>query len=99
MINTGEQNAATMEMPGPDWETVYELCRLAEYGVEMDMFVSDPWVVLAEIGQTDAPQSIANGYLPLLPRQAEAAKRLLEQELVQDSAMKVVQFTTRKKAH
>lgn len=96
MTNAGEQNVATMEMPGPDWETVYALCRLAEYGIEMDTFVSDPWVVLTEVGQTDAPQSIADGYLPLLPRQAELAKQLLEQELALESAAKVVQFTSKK---
>lgn len=96
MTKTGEQNVATIGVSGADWEMVYALCRLADHGIEMEVFVLDPWVVLTEVGQTDAPQSIADGYLPLLPRQAELAKQLLEQELALESAAKVVQFTSKK---
>lgn len=75
------------------WEQVYTKCRLAQHGVSLREFVSNPWKVLAQHGQSAAPESIANGYEPLLPRQAEVARRLVAEELVEeDIHQKVVPF-------
>lgn len=58
------------------WTEVFEACRLGEQGERLEEFLRDPWTVLRRHGQESAPECLANGFRPLLPRQAVVARRL-----------------------
>jgi hypothetical protein len=58
------------------WAGVYTACRLTQMGLRFDEFVMSPWEHLNRCGQSSAPACLAMGLLPLLPAQAEVARRL-----------------------
>ena len=60
------------------WTEVFEACRLSEQGERLEEFLRDPWTVLRRHGQESAPECLAKGFLPLLPRQAAVARRLAD---------------------
>jgi len=59
-----------------NFDAIYKLCGLHKRGVTREQFRAHPFAVLARFNQTGAPDSIANGYLPLLPAQADVAARI-----------------------
>ena len=67
------------------WASIYHACRLFEDGLNFDVFVQSPQHWLHLHGQEQAPQSMANGYQPLLPKQAVIARQIREQERTQDA--------------
>jgi len=67
-----------MEKTREYWSAVFEACRLGEQGEGLEDFLADPWAVLRRHGQESAPECLANGFRPLLPRQAAVARRLAE---------------------
>lgn len=56
------------------WGDVFAACRLAGEGVSFEEFLTDPRAVLEAHGQEDAPEIMAQGFLPLLPAQARARR-------------------------
>ena len=60
------------------WTEVFEACRLGERGERLEDFLRDPWTVLCRHGQESAPECLANGFRPLLPRQVAVARKLAE---------------------
>lgn len=93
----GEQ--AKQQPEQASWQRIYDECRLKECGVEFHKFISDPWGVLTRCGQFGAPASIANGFKPLLPKQAAVAKRLHNSERRQALHAVYFRITGRRLAH
>ena len=59
------------------WGEVYVQCNFGLlYGVWFHEFLENPRKHLARVGQDAAPQSILNGFPPLLPAQLEVKKRI-----------------------
>ncbi len=58
---------------------VYTAARLSELGVSFKEFLDGPEEALERVGQGGAMESIAKGFLPLLPAQARVAQRLAGQ--------------------
>lgn len=73
-----EYNTETAGVADRCWIEVYDFCRFAEVGVPLEMFLADPERILREQGQEGALESIRAGHRPLLPKQAEIARRLRE---------------------
>lgn len=71
-----EYNTETTGAAGRYWIEVYDFCRFAKTGIPLEMFLADPERILREQGQEGALESIRAGHLPLLPKQAEIARRL-----------------------
>lgn len=65
------------------WGEIFVSARIIEFGITFERFLKDPWKHLMSCGQESAPDSIAEGMLPLLPAQAEVARRVRENELRQ----------------
>ncbi|MEW5824943.1 MAG: hypothetical protein AB1766_11465 [Pseudomonadota bacterium] len=59
------------------WADVFMACHLAREGLRFEDFLADPQGQLNRYGMDDAPQIIAEGYLPLLPNQARLRRQLL----------------------
>ncbi|MBU3052094.1 hypothetical protein KDV73_01890 [Providencia stuartii] len=62
------------------WGEIFVSARIIEFGISFERFLKDPWKHLMSCGQESAPDSIAEGMLPLLPAQAEVARRIRESE-------------------
>lgn len=56
------------------WGDVYRACRIEQTGLSFERFLEKPWEHLRRLGQEGAVESMAAGYLPLLPRQAKIAR-------------------------
>ena len=52
--------------------------------MDLDAFISAPWVHLASAGQEAYFRSTGNGYRPLLPEQARIAKRIRAMDMARD---------------
>ncbi|HHC7417896.1 TPA: hypothetical protein ACN3ZQ_001080 [Vibrio cholerae] len=63
------------------WGEIFVSARIIEFGITFERFLKDPWKHLLTCGQESAPDAIAEGMLPLLPAQAEVARRIWESEL------------------
>ncbi|MEW6178272.1 MAG: hypothetical protein AB1670_06530 [Pseudomonadota bacterium] len=64
------------------WAEVFQACRLTEEGVNFEDFLATPRAILHAFGMADAPEVMADGFLPLLPRQARVRARLERPEPV-----------------
>ncbi|MEW6446032.1 MAG: hypothetical protein AB1479_08375 [Pseudomonadota bacterium] len=64
------------------WAEVFQACRLTEEGVNFEDFLATPRAILHNLGMGDAPDIMAAGFLPLLPRQARLRARLERPEPV-----------------
>ncbi|MEW5837796.1 MAG: hypothetical protein AB1717_03070 [Pseudomonadota bacterium] len=64
------------------WADVFQACRLAGEGVSFEDFLATPRAILHAFGMSDAPDIMADGFLPLLPRQARARMQLERPEPV-----------------
>lgn len=62
------------------WGEIFVSARIIEFGITFERFIKDPWKHLMSCGQESAPDGIAEGMLPLLPAQAEVARRIRESE-------------------
>ncbi len=62
------------------WGEIFVSARIIEFGITFERFLKDPWKHLMSCGQESAPDAIAAGVLPLLPAQAEVARRIRESE-------------------
>ncbi len=62
------------------WGEIFVSARIIEFGLTFARFLKDPWKHLMAWGQEAAPDAIAEGMLPLLPAQAEVARRIRESE-------------------
>ncbi|TVL08772.1 hypothetical protein AYI82_10600 [Shewanella algae] len=62
------------------WGEIFISARIIEFGITFERFLKDPWKHLMSCGQESAPDAIAAGMLPLLPAQAEVARRIRESE-------------------
>ncbi|KPN77841.1 hypothetical protein AEA42_05990 [Shewanella sp. Sh95] len=62
------------------WGEIFVSARIIEFGITFECFLKDPWKHLMSCGQESAPDAIAEGMLPLLPAQAEVARRIRESE-------------------
>ncbi|MBE4801550.1 hypothetical protein HJ165_07680 [Vibrio parahaemolyticus] len=62
------------------WGEIFVSARIIEFGISFEGFLKDPWKHLMSCGQESAPDAIAAGMLPLLPAQAEVARRVRESE-------------------
>ena len=62
------------------WGEIFVSARIIEFGITFERFLKDPWKHLMSCGQVSAPDAIAQGMLPLLPAQAEVARRIRESE-------------------
>ncbi|WP_256956470.1 hypothetical protein [Vibrio diabolicus] len=62
------------------WGEIFVSARIIEFGITLERFLKDPWKHLMFCGQESAPDAIAEGMLPLLPAQAEVARRIRESE-------------------
>lgn len=62
------------------WGEIFVSARIIEFGITFERFLKDPWKHLMSCGQESAPDVIAEGMLPLLPAQAEVARRIRESE-------------------
>lgn len=49
------------------WGEIFVSARIIEFGITFERFLKDPWKHLMSCGQESAPDSIAEGMLPLLP--------------------------------
>ena len=58
------------------WGEVFQACHLSDEGVSFEDFLATPRAILHTFGMSDAPEVMASGFLPLLPRQARARARL-----------------------
>ncbi|MEX6210110.1 hypothetical protein [Providencia hangzhouensis] len=63
------------------WGEIFVSARIIEFGITFERFLKDPWKHLMSCGQESAPDAIAEGMLPLLPAQAEVARRVRESDL------------------
>ncbi|HFG1794531.1 TPA: hypothetical protein ACGF4Q_001016 [Vibrio cholerae] len=63
------------------WGEIFVSARIIEFGITFERFLKDPWKHLMSCGQESAPDAIAEGMLPLLPAQAEVARRIRESDL------------------
>lgn len=63
------------------WGEIFVSARIIEFGITFEHFLKDPWKHLMSCGQESAPDAIAEGMLPLLPAQAEVARRVRESDL------------------
>lgn len=63
------------------WGEIFVSARIIEFGITFERFLKDPWKHLMSCGQESAPDAIAEGMLPLLPAQAEVARRIQESDL------------------
>jgi hypothetical protein len=63
------------------WGEIFVSARIIEFGITFERFLKDPWKHLMSCGQESAPGVIAEGMLPLLPAQAEVARRVRESDL------------------
>ncbi len=61
------------------WGEIFVSARIIEFGITFERFLKDPWKHLMSCGQESAPDAI-EGMLPLLPAQAEVARRVRESE-------------------
>lgn len=62
------------------WAEIYHATRLSEEGVPFEAFIQAPHEHLGAYGQSEAPESMRQGYEPLLPAQARVARRLRAHE-------------------
>ncbi|HAS3599359.1 hypothetical protein [Vibrio parahaemolyticus] len=62
------------------WGEIFVSARIIEFGISFERFLKDPWKHLMSCGQESAPDAIAEEMLPLLPAQAEVARRIRESE-------------------
>jgi hypothetical protein len=62
------------------WGEIFVSAHIIEFGITFERFLKDPWKHLMSCGQESAPDAIAEGMLPLLPAQAEVARRIRESE-------------------
>jgi hypothetical protein len=62
------------------WGEIFVSGRIIEFGISFERFLKDPWKHLMSCGQESAPDAIGEGMLPLLPAQAEVARRIRESE-------------------
>jgi hypothetical protein len=62
------------------WGEIFVSARIIEFRITFERFLKDPWKHLMSCGQESAPDAIAEGMLPLLPAQAEVARRVRESE-------------------
>jgi len=62
------------------WGEIFVSARIIECGITFELFLKDPWKHLMSCGQESATDAIAEGMLPLLPAQAEVARRIRESE-------------------
>ncbi|WP_025674116.1 hypothetical protein [Salinivibrio socompensis] len=62
------------------WGEIFVSARIIEFGITFERFLKDPWKHLMSCGQESAPDAIAEGMRPLLPAQAEVARRIRESE-------------------
>ena len=62
------------------WGEIFVSACIIEFGITFECFLKDPWKHLMYCGQESAPDAIAEGMLPLLPAQAEVARRIRESE-------------------
>ncbi|PNV70531.1 hypothetical protein [Vibrio cholerae] len=62
------------------WGEIFVSARIIEFGITFERFLKDPWKHLMSCGQESAPDAIAEGMQPLLPAQAEVARRIRESE-------------------
>ncbi len=62
------------------WSEIFVSARIIEFGITFERFLKDPWKHLVSCGQESAPEAIAEGMQPLLPAQAEVARRIRESE-------------------
>jgi hypothetical protein len=72
------------------WGEIFISARIIEFGITFERFLKDPWKHLMSCGQESAPDAIAEGMLPLLPAQAEVARRIRESEQRTELANTVV---------
>lgn len=63
------------------WGDIFVFARIIEFGITFERFLKDPWKHLMSCGQESAPEAIAEGILPLLPAQAEVARRIREMSI------------------
>jgi hypothetical protein len=63
------------------WGEIFVSARIIEFGITFECFLKDPWKHLMSCGQESAPDAIAQGMLPLLPAQAEVARRVREMSI------------------
>ncbi|MEI9697514.1 hypothetical protein V5046_06540 [Moellerella wisconsensis] len=63
------------------WGEIFVSARIIEFGITFERFLKDPWKHLMSCGQESAPDAIAEGMLPLLPAQAEVARRVREMSI------------------
>lgn len=61
------------------WGEIFVTARIIEFGITFERFLKDPWHHLMTCGQESAPVCIAQGVRPLLPAQAEIARRWREE--------------------
>ena len=63
------------------WGEIFVSSRIIEFCITFECFLKDPWKHLMSCGQESAPDAIAEGMLPLLPAQAEVARRIREMSI------------------
>ena len=63
------------------WTPIYEACRMHEFGLTLDEFLSAPWYHLTRHGQETAFMQMDKGLRPLLPRQARIARKIRDMDL------------------
>ena len=71
------------------WAEVFMACRLEGEGVRLEDFLATPEDILHAFGMSDAPEIMAQGFLPLLPRQARVRARLERLEAVNEEMVRL----------
>ncbi len=67
------------------WADIFEGLNMQAHGFTAEKFIEDPWGSLVAAGQDSAFECLENGFKPLLPKQAAAAKRIQEEWARQDA--------------
>lgn len=67
------------------WADIFEGLDMQSYGVSLHEFIKDPSGSMVAAGQESAFECLENGFMPLLPKQAAAAKRIQDEWARQDA--------------
>ena len=70
------------------WADIYAQARVAELiSVTFSQFLQAPWEYLTTAGQETAVDCISNGFMPLLPKQAQASQKIQAAWASQDAEL------------
>ena len=67
------------------WADIFEGLDMQSHGVSLSEFIKDPSGSMVATGQESAFECLENGFKPLLPKQAAAAKRIQDEWARQDA--------------